>query len=62
VDDSGVRVFHYRIVPNHRVTVSYIRFKGNRTFRIGKCLPCCRFNRERFLQKQPTARRCSKRT
>jgi outer membrane protein insertion porin family len=26
-----VRVFHYRIVPNHRVTVSYIRFKGNRT-------------------------------
>jgi outer membrane protein insertion porin family len=31
VDDSGVRVFHYRIVPNHRVTVSYIRFKGNRT-------------------------------
>jgi outer membrane protein insertion porin family len=29
-DPSGVRVFHYRIVPGHKFTVSYIRFKGNR--------------------------------
>ena len=30
VDKSGVRVFHYQIVPNHKLTVSDIRFKGNR--------------------------------
>ncbi len=30
VDDAGVRVFHYQFVPNHKVTVSYVRFKGNR--------------------------------
>jgi outer membrane protein insertion porin family len=29
VDTSGVRIFHYMIVPNHKFTVSYIRFKGN---------------------------------
>lgn len=30
-DRSSVRVFHYRIVPGHKLTVSYIRFKGNRS-------------------------------
>ncbi len=29
VEESGVRVFRYQIVPNHKVTVFYIRFKGN---------------------------------
>jgi outer membrane protein insertion porin family len=29
VDASGVRVFHYLIVPNKKSTVSYVRLKGN---------------------------------
>ncbi len=32
VDDSGVRVFRYRIVPNHKFTVARIGFKDNAAF------------------------------
>ena len=28
-DHAGVRFFHYRIIPNRKLTVSYIRFSGN---------------------------------
>jgi outer membrane protein insertion porin family len=29
-EKSGVHVFHYIIVPNHKFTVSYVRLRGNR--------------------------------
>jgi outer membrane protein insertion porin family len=32
LEDSGVRVFRYKIVPSHRFKVSYVRFKGNVAF------------------------------
>jgi outer membrane protein insertion porin family len=28
-EKSGIRVFHYMVLPSHRFTVSYVRFRGN---------------------------------
>ncbi len=48
-DRDGVRVFHYRIVPNRKLTVSYIRFSGNHAISAEELLSAIEIQSKGFL-------------
>jgi outer membrane protein insertion porin family len=49
-DNSGVRVFRYGIVPNHKFTVVHINFKGNRLFPDQEMLASVKIQPAAFMQ------------
>jgi outer membrane protein insertion porin family len=50
VDSSGVRVFHYTIVPSHKFTVARISFKGNKALTDQEMLSSVKIQPTTFLQ------------
>jgi outer membrane protein insertion porin family len=49
-DQAGVRFFHYRIIPNQKFTVSYIRFSGNHALTAEEMLSSIEIQPKGFFQ------------
>ena len=50
LDKAGVRIFHYRIIPNRKFTVSYIRFTGNHALTAEEMLSSIEIQSKVFFQ------------
>lgn len=50
LDDSGIRVFRYLIVPSRRFTISFVRFRGNRALTDRELLASVEIQPTAFLQ------------
>jgi outer membrane protein insertion porin family len=51
IDDQGVRLMRYRIDTGKRVTVSYVRFRGNRAISERELMATTQFKLTRFFRK-----------